>query len=387
MKKLVSYFMLAALAAFTCSSCEDETGNSNGGDGSGYDFSSINSNYVEEMVLPVYSDLKEKSQTLLDIVTEVQEDPSAENISKACDAWRAARIPWEESEAFLYGPAEKKGLDPSLDSWPLNKTDILGILKGATDISVAIGKNDVHGFHTIEYLLFSEGKAKTVLKMEAADDPSGAISSERIAEYLLAATTILRNDCFSLWALWIGEEKMSEEELELAEEVEIVPGRGYAYEFKKAGSAGSSYLSSAEAFDDIISGCVTIAGEVGAQKINAPYSAKEVLDVESWYSYNSLEDFKNNILSIKGAYFGGRGKTVSNSNPYSVHSFVKEKDSQLNDKIVAAIDDTYNAINNITSPFRDRVEKQDEQAKVNSAVDACKSLETLLGKIKTLSKE
>ena len=43
-------------------------------------------------------------------------------------AWRAVRVPWEQSEAFLFGVADLAQLDPSLDSWPLDKNGIEEII-------------------------------------------------------------------------------------------------------------------------------------------------------------------------------------------------------------------------------------------------------------------
>ena len=36
--------------------------------------------------------------------------------------------PWETSEAFLFGPVADKGLDPNMDSWPLDQDGIVQIL-------------------------------------------------------------------------------------------------------------------------------------------------------------------------------------------------------------------------------------------------------------------
>ena len=46
----------------------------------------------------------------------------------ACNAWITAREPWEESEAFLFGPVDELGLDPNMDSWPLDQNAIVQIL-------------------------------------------------------------------------------------------------------------------------------------------------------------------------------------------------------------------------------------------------------------------
>lgn len=39
-----------------------------------------------------------------------------------------AREPWEKSEAFLFGPVDAMGLDPNMDSWPLDQASIIQIL-------------------------------------------------------------------------------------------------------------------------------------------------------------------------------------------------------------------------------------------------------------------
>ncbi len=63
----------------------------------------------------------------------------------------------ESSEAFLFGPVDSLGIDPMLDTWPLNKLDLDNVLNSNRAITVdfvrALGTN-VQGFHTIEYLLF-----------------------------------------------------------------------------------------------------------------------------------------------------------------------------------------------------------------------------------------
>ena len=74
------------------------------------------------------------------------------------------------SEAVLFGPAgeeEGLGLDPSLDSWPLDQEDIATMitdtkLSTVEDYIGAIGSESVRGFHTIELLLFKDGSNRTV---------------------------------------------------------------------------------------------------------------------------------------------------------------------------------------------------------------------------------
>ena len=131
-------------------------------------------NYVNVVVLPTYSDLKDKVATLYVKVDALAENPTNQAFKDACDAWISAREPWEKSEAFLFGPVADKGLDPNMDSWPLDQAAIVNILNSGdysqmkwsgnyTEDSEAISAaQNVRGFHTLEFLLFKDGQARTV---------------------------------------------------------------------------------------------------------------------------------------------------------------------------------------------------------------------------------
>lgn len=129
-------------------------------------------NYVNVVVLPTYKNLKEKNSTLYDAVVALANNPSNSAFETACNAWITAREPWEESEAFLFGPVDELGLDPNMDSWPLDQNAIVQILnsqkwgdlewsEGDDDAKVESAQN-VRGFHTLEFLLFKDGKPRTV---------------------------------------------------------------------------------------------------------------------------------------------------------------------------------------------------------------------------------
>ncbi|MBQ7056870.1 MAG: peptidase M75 [Bacteroidaceae bacterium] len=140
-------------------------------------------NYVNVVVVPTYKELVEKNQALLEAVKAFRLSPSNSAFQACATAWLAARVPWETSEAFLFGPVADKGLDPNMDSWPLDQKGITDIIKSgnfdalnwsgeyeeeaeegpssqhATDIANA---QSLRGFHTLEFLIFKDGKARTV---------------------------------------------------------------------------------------------------------------------------------------------------------------------------------------------------------------------------------
>lgn len=118
--------------------------------------------YVDAVVLPTYKSLSEKNSALFDAVNTFKNSPSDANFEKACTAWLTAREPWEKSEGFLFGPVDSEGLDPNMDSWPLDQDMIVQILNSGNFDDMEWGDDDdedavtaaqnVRGFHTLEYL-------------------------------------------------------------------------------------------------------------------------------------------------------------------------------------------------------------------------------------------
>ena len=382
MKNLSIYFLLLSAVLFSFSSCDEDSPGGNFEDGYGYDFTQILEVYTSDVILPTYADLKEKTWTLYNSVQTFSNSQTQENLNAVCAAWRASRIPWEQSESCLYGPADILNLDPSLDSWPLKKGDIDKIIVAGNITTDKILDPGVHGFHTIEYLIFSDGNPKRL-----TTNPL----SENEIQYLLVATEYLRNDCIMLWAAWNGAEDISAKDKAVINTLKDfdVNKHNFAYKFKNAISSDNLALSSMDdAIDNIIEGCAGIADEVGNQKIAAPRDlalagdeAQAVLEVESWYSWNSIDDYANNIISIRNTYFGGLNKTASTRSENSLSYFVDHKNPGLDNEITAAIDKAYKAINEgMQRPFRNNLTGQ----KVDAAIDACIDLQLSFEKIKSL---
>ncbi|MDR2037277.1 MAG: hypothetical protein LBQ60_05080 [Bacteroidales bacterium] len=369
MKKFSLYFFVAALSIgmIACDNSDDDDDFTTG---YGYDMTDIIDDYVDKTVLPTYEDMKNKAWELYAAVEKLNTEGGLTdaNIQAACDAWRATRVPWEQSEAFLFGPADKLNLDPLLDSWPLDQTQIETVLKGGNYDAGSLGEN-VRGFHTVEYLLFKDGQARTVQQIGEFGP------AEEHLEYLTVVTETLRNDCIKLWSAWAGEEALKGDDAEAMEEIEFTPeSPSYASQFKNAGKAGSLLPSKDVAVDNIIQGCADITDEVSAQKIGGPYDKavagnreEAVLEVESWYSWNSITDYMNNIESIRNSYLGGR----EGDRGASLSAFVKSRDEALNTKVLAAIEKAYNAIKNMDSPFRNNLDND----KVKAAITASRELE------------
>ena len=130
--------------------------------------------YVENVVKPTYEDLAQKTVALRQAVSTLRTQPTTAHFEAAAKAWMAARTPWETSEAFLFGPVADLGLDPNMDSWPLDVDAIKEVMSSGKieDLIKWEGEYDednedieavqnVRGFHTLEFLLFKNGRPRS----------------------------------------------------------------------------------------------------------------------------------------------------------------------------------------------------------------------------------
>jgi len=328
--------------------------------------------YVDRVVIPTYAEMESKVTAMSSAVNAFITSGSQSDLDAACAAWRAARKPWEESEAFLYGPADYENLDPSLDSWPLDK-DGLDQLLATGDFS-SVGSDDpddddaaeeaqsLRGFHTLEYLLFEDGQSRTAANVTENEKKYAKAVSDR----LLKDTKLLHQ----AWTDGLGTEE--------------VP-TAFGQELKNHTSGRTASASSVIGDFIIDGGIINILDEVGGQKIGNPYDYwkkgdKEtaVLEVESWYSWNSLTDYEDNIISVENSYMGGR--SGSRNDATSLSALVRSVNEDLDTEVQAQIAATRKAIRDIPAPFRSNL---DASTEIDAAMEACADLVDLFVKVKT----
>lgn len=323
-------------------------------------------NYADAVVMPTYKALVAKNTALYDAVAALCEAPSDEAFETAAEAWLDAREPWETSEAFLFGPVDALGLDPNMDSWPLDQAGIENILTSGNwsalewdDDSEAEAAQGVRGFHTLEYLLWKDGFPRKVTDADYVKDAASWCN------YMKAVANLLKRDAEELYAAW-------NESYE--------GGDAYVNLFKNHGN--STYQTALACAEEIIDGCITIAEEVGNAKIGDPYNLYMSGDteaalyaVESWYSWHSRDDYTNNIYSIRNAYYGTLDGTVSNQ---SLAALVAENNPALDEEVKAIIQKAEEAIQAIPQPFRNNINAPE----VVEAMDVCAQLAATLESLK-----
>ena len=322
--------------------------------------------YADGVVVPTYKSLKEKNEALYDAVSALCANPSDKAFEDAAEAWLESREPWEKSEAFLFGPVDALGLDPNMDSWPLDQAGIeqilasgdWGALEWAED-SEAEAAQGVRGFHTLEYLLFKDGEARTI------SDTDYLAAPEAWCNYMKAVANLLKKDATELYEAWATSYNN---------------GDAYVNIFKN--HANSTYPTALACIEEIVDGCITIADEVGNAKIGDPYNlymsgktTEALYAVESWYSWHSKDDYTNNIYSIRNAYYGSLTTSIASN---SIAALVAKQNVALDQEIQNAITTAENAIQSIPTPFRNHINSSESEA----AMDACANLVDVLENLK-----
>lgn len=340
MNKL-TLFLLTAFSAFFFA-C-DKSGNTV----EQTDYEAVLLNVTDEVIVPTYADLYQKTGALANTLDLLRSNQTQANLDAARQAWRDARIPWEKSEGFLYGPVETLGIDPAIDSWPVNQADLDAVLNSNDALSKSYldtQEGTVKGFHTLEYLLFGANGSK-----QPAD------FTPRQFEYLVACAQSLQGACQKLHENWIGGTVH------------------FGNTFKTAGKSGNTaYPSQKSALQEALNGLITIADEVANGKINAPFSQKDLLLEESRFSANSKADFADNIRSIQNVYTG----IYANANGKGLSSIVKEKNPALDAQVRQQIANSISAIEGIEGTFTSAV--FNARPSVEKAINEVRELQDLL---------
>ncbi len=317
------------------------------------------SGLVSNVIVPTYTkladDVEDLEKTLNGLtasnITQAQ-------INKACEDFKAARENWERSEAFLMGAASDFDIDPTIDSWPLNRSLLLSYFQGGMKPEM-LEDATILGFHALEFILFRNGQPRKVAEFQGYDTYKNfeKITGAQELKYAQTISTLLKQRCFQLQVAWEGEKNASRVSVVKAAGLDITTeaGLNYGDNLIQAGVAGSksTFATIEEAIAQVLSddegSCVGIANEVGTAKIANPFAAGDISYVESPYSYNSITDFQDNIRSIRNVWYGS-----TNGSPASVsfyNFFQNVGASAVNTSVTGSFNDVISKIGAMPAPF------------------------------------
>lgn len=309
------------------------------------------SDFANHVVVPTYQNLVAKAGELSKTVNAYVVNPSDATLKAAQEAWREARVPWEQSEAFAFGPAASLGYDGDLDDWPVNETDVKAVLASKAELNpdaIAQLQTTQKGFHTIEYLLFGSN-----------NDRKAQDLSKRDLQFLKLLADAFNQTAQNLTKSW----------------KEGVGGNpAYSQVLATAGdSSNTTYPTVNAALEEIVQGAIGCLDEVANEKIGEPLKEKTTKNLESRFSHSSLDDFKNNIRSVENAYLAKAAESSASSGK-SLSNLVAQTDPKLDEQVKSEIQAALAALDAIPNPVEPKMSDAAALAKMEAAQKAILTL-------------
>ena len=317
-------------------------------------------NLVNNVIVPTYTDLADDVEDLEETLNGLTvSNITQAQINEACDDFKDARENWERSEAFLMGAASDFDIDPTIDSWPLNRSLLLSYFNNGMNNEM-LEDATILGFHALEFILFRNGQPRKVAEFQGNDTYKNfeRITGAQELKYAQTICNLLKQRCFQLQVAWEGQNTKN------ASRMAVVKAAGLDYLTENGLSFGENLISAgqnskstfttlkaaiAQVLSDDEGSCVGIANEVGTAKIANPFSAGDISYVESPYSYNSIRDFQDNIRSIRNVWYGSTNGSAAS---VSFDAFFKNVgETATNNNVNNAINNAISKIGAMPAPF------------------------------------
>jgi hypothetical protein len=402
MKQLFMYVMLFAACSMGFTSCSSDDDKNDSGDLTEKEkaMEAITDQYVNNVIYPIYTSLASQTSTLFDQLVDAKTKFRAGtltqgDIDKICTTFIAARSAWEQSESFLYGAATDFGIDPHIDTWPLDRTalakalsskeiidDLDDLEDGGIDNARALVGEQQLGFHGIEFIIFRDGKNRSLAALKGVEDDEAFagrnITGEQELVFAAAVAGDLRDKCFQLEVSWLGDKahKAHADRVEECEFPTTVAGgdSSYGKNLLNATKAGSTYSTWRGTMSTIlVAGCSNICAEVAGQKIGQAYLGTDPDYIESPYSQRSYFDFFDNISSIQYSLYGQQN-TSANAN--SIMAYLEKYNASMAADLKSKLEAALSALSTAKAGTPFVVDSHSANAK--AAMDAINELDDAL---------
>lgn len=337
------------------------------------DRSAVQKTYAD-IAEAVYQDSLTTAKSLDTAIDTLIASPSPESLSAAKAAWLAARVPYQQSEAFRFGNPIVDDWEGRVNAWPLDEGLIdyvsagYGTVSDANDLYTAnvianpklmvggkpvdasvinaelltgvlheagtVEANVATGYHAIEFLLWGQDLNGTdagagnrpYTDFDTANCTNG--NCDRRAAYLSAASDLLIADLEEMVANW------------------------------KDGGAARQEVTGGDAdagIARILTGMGSLSyGELAGERMKLGLLLHDPEEEHDCFSDNTHNSHYYDALGIQNVYLGSYkrtdGKIVSGA---SLSGLVAAKDAELDKALRAALDHTMTAM----KAMKDRAEK------------------------------
>ncbi|MEE4379874.1 MAG: imelysin family protein [Candidatus Competibacteraceae bacterium] len=317
--------------------------------------------HYADMAHAKYEDSLTTAQELAKAIDQLLAEPSEANLKTAQSAWKAARVPYQQTEVYRFGNAIVDDWEGKVNAWPLDeglidyvassygeesdenplyKANVIAnekvVLSGRTiDASVItpellsdtlhevdeIEANVATGYHAIEFLLWGQDLNDTgpgagkrpVSDFDTANCTGG--NCERRGAYLKAAVTLLLQDLEWITAQWA-----------------------------KDGAARKALTSEGEqaGLAVILTGMGSLSyGELAGERMKLGLMLHDPEEEHDCFSDNTHWSHYYDVLGMKNVYTGAyqqvNGTTLSGP---SISELVAAKDPAADKALRARLDET-----------------------------------------------
>jgi len=301
-RKVIGLLMLPLMGMAL--SCKKDNNENNTGGNEIDPQQEILADLAKNVCLASYEEMYAKALNLQTAVTTLLATETDANLAAAQTAWREVRAPWEQSEAWLFGPVDTDDIDPRIDTWPVDFNQLDSVLTSGSALTESyvdgLTIEALKGFHPTEYLLWGKDGNKKA---------NAFTSQER--DYLKALVANL---------------------VKLSKEVRDTWKDSYADQLATAGAGSEEFKTRQEAFLEIADKMQKICNEVAEEKIKEPFEAEDPMLEESPFAQNSFTDFRKNIEGVMLMYQGKFGTKDGKG----MEDLVREYNLSLDQKIKAA---------------------------------------------------
>ena len=332
-------------------------------------------NYAD-LVYASYDDSYTTAQSLKEKIDAFVAAPSAEGLEACKEAWKAARIPYGQTEAFRFygGPIDDdNGPEGLINAWPIDESFIdyvdgnenAGLINNDEDypeitkevleeLNEQISETSIFtGYHAIEFLLWgqdlnTEGPGARPYTDYLDGEGGTAANQARRGEYLTVVADLLLDHLKYVRDQWSEE-------------------GAYRHSFVHGTDVK-------ETIQKIFTGVGELSkGELAGERMLVAAQSGDQENEHSCFSDNTLVDIKMNFQSIKNVYTGTyvrvSGAEVSGT---SFKDIAAKLSKAKADAVASAFEEAETKIDLIPDPF--------DQAIINHSeviVEAAGSLSTL----------
>jgi putative iron-regulated protein len=355
----------AALLGTACSSDDTDVFNE--------DAQAVSANYAE-LVHTNYEDVLAGVEDLHTAIHAFVDDPSADTLEAARNAWLEARESYGQSEGYRFydGPIDNadRGPEGRINSWPLDEafidyvvdapsSGLINDTENFPDLTENViadqnenpGEKDISmGYHAIEFLLWgqdlsADGPGDRPYTDYVTGSAGTAENQDRRASYLTTIADMLIDDIQSVNDEWKPNEN------------------NYRKDFVEG--------SRDDALSKMLTGIGSLSGaELAGERMTTALENRDQEDEHSCFSDNTHRDLYLNALSVKNVYLGDYGDIDGPG----INDLVVQLDPNLNQRVHDQLDASLEAIEHIPVPFDQALTTAAGRDRIDTAIRSLQDL-------------